>query len=178
MKYLALAALAAIVVAAGCSNEEPQVMLGGAPHVQADTKGKTFKVESLKSGKHVSLADFKGKVVLVDFWATWCGPCRSIMPTVDELYHRYKDKGFDVMAISAEDKPTVKKFVEAEGYSYPFYLDYAELASGTYKVDEIPRTLVFDREGKLVYDGVGADENGLATAVEKAMKTHADPPGI
>ena len=168
-RLIPFALLGLLVV--GCS-EEPQMAGGADSHVafgENAKPAKDFTVMALNSDKKVKLSDLKGKVVLIDFWATWCGPCKAIMPTVDELYHRYKDKGFEVMAITDEDNKTVQDFVKKEGYSYSFYLDFTMMAKGAYNVEAIPSTFLVDREGKIVYSELGAEPNGLAEAVGKAM---------
>lgn len=124
-------------------------------------------------GKVVRLSDKKGKVVLIDFWATWCGPCRELMPTVQDLYKRYQSKGLEVMAISDEDDATVSKFIKANDFTYPMYLDFTGMAHGAYKVDSIPETIVIDRKGNILYKSVGYDPIELENAVMKALGTSA-----
>jgi len=120
-------------------------------------------------GKVVKLSDLKGKVVLIDYWATWCGPCKSIMPAIDEAYRRHHDQGLEVMALSQEPKDTIQEFRAKTDFAYPFLLDRDGSASAAYDVDAIPRTLVVGRDGKVVYQETGADPEGLTKAVEDAI---------
>jgi thiol-disulfide isomerase/thioredoxin len=175
-----LASLVGLAFLVGCEQQEQPVAMGSelTPSPTEEVKpsapfARDFTVQAISDSKKVKLSDFKGKVVLVDFWATWCGPCRMIMPTVDNLYKKYKSEGFDVVAISREDPATITGFLKEENYSYPFYQDFAGLAEQAYAVDAIPMTMVIDREGRLIYQETGANPSGLADAVDKAMSKRA-----
>jgi len=101
-------------------------------------------------GKTWTLSSLKGKVVLVNFWATWCPPCRKEMPDLDALYNRFKDKGFVILAISDEPEETVSKFVTEHKYSYPMLLDPGRKVNTAYKIGGIPKSFIYDRSGKMV----------------------------
>ena len=101
-------------------------------------------------GKSWTLKDLTGKVVLVNFWATWCPPCRKEMPDLEGLYARFKDRGFVVLAISDEDVAKVAPFIEKNKYSYPILLDTGRKVNEKFRVGGIPKSFVYDREGKLV----------------------------
>jgi peroxiredoxin len=100
-------------------------------------------------GKTYSLAGLKGRVVLLNFWATWCPPCRREMPDMDKLYREYKAKGLTVLAVSDEDRETVEKFLAKSTYSFPILLDPGRKVHSAYMVEGIPKSFVFDREGHL-----------------------------
>jgi peroxiredoxin len=102
------------------------------------------------SGKRWTLSSLKGKVVLVNFWATWCPPCRKEMPDLNALYKRFKDKGFVILAISDEVMPTVSKFIDEHQYSYPILLDPGRTVNTAYSVTGIPKSFLYDRSGHLV----------------------------
>jgi peroxiredoxin len=106
-------------------------------------------------GKTWTLKDLKGKVVLVNFWATWCPPCRKEMPDLDALYNRFKDQGFVILAIS-EDEETAKvdPFIAEHKISYPILLDPGSKVNKLFQVEGIPKSFVYDREGKLVAQSI------------------------
>jgi thiol-disulfide isomerase/thioredoxin len=101
-------------------------------------------------GKLVSLADYKGKVVFVNFWATWCGPCRQEIPDLIELYKEYKDKGFEILGVSMDDggAAVVKPFADQLKINYKILLNGNKVA-GAYGVTGIPATFVVDRQGNI-----------------------------
>jgi peroxiredoxin len=101
-------------------------------------------------GKTWHLQDLKGKVVLVNFWATWCPPCRKEMPDLQALYDKYKDQGLVVLSISDEDAAKVTPFIAERKISYPVLLDPARKVNEEFVVEGIPKSFVYDREGKLV----------------------------
>lgn len=105
-----------------------------------------FEVTGL-DGKHLKLKELKGKVVLVDFWATWCGYCNELMPGVEALHKKYRDQGLAVVAVTKEDPALVKKFVETMGYDLPFYLDSNGEAHSFYEVAGYPSLIIVDRKG-------------------------------
>jgi len=105
-------------------------------------------------GKTWSLKELRGKVVLVNFWATWCPPCRSEMPDLDALYQQFKDQGFVVLAISDEDAAKVWPYIEQYHYTYPILLDPGRKVHQTYNIEGIPKSFVYDREGKLVAQSI------------------------
>jgi peroxiredoxin len=116
----------------------------------------------------VTLSSFKGKVVLLDFWASWCYPCRESIPGVVKLYNKYKDKGFEVVAVSIDSKRSEWK--KASKY---FRLPYTSLLDpkgwnatviDTYGINGIPATFLLDKEGRIV----AIDEEG--PALESAIK--------
>lgn len=105
-------------------------------------------------GNSWTLGDLRGKVVLVNFWATWCPPCRSEMPDLEALYNQYKDQGFVVLAISDEDAEKVKKYIDENHYTYTILLDPGRKVNDEYNIEGIPKSFVYDREGKLVAQSI------------------------
>jgi peroxiredoxin len=105
-------------------------------------------------GKTWSLRELKGKVVLVNFWATWCPPCRKEMPDLNTLYQRFKDQGFVILAISDEEVGKVKPFIAERNIGYPILLDPGRKVNDLFQVEGIPKSFVYDREGKLVAQSI------------------------
>jgi peroxiredoxin len=105
-------------------------------------------------GKEWHLRDLRGKVVLVNFWATWCPPCRKEMPDLDTLFNRFKDQGFVVLAISDEEAAKVSPFIGERKISYPVLLDPGRKVTESFRVEGIPKSFVYDRSGKLVAQSI------------------------
>jgi len=105
-------------------------------------------------GNAWTLKSLRGKVVLVNFWATWCPPCRKEMPDLQSLYQRFKDQGLVILAISDEDASKVKPFVTERRVSYPILLDPGRKVNTLFAIEGIPKTFVYDRDGKLVAQAI------------------------
>jgi thiol-disulfide isomerase/thioredoxin len=120
----------------------------------------------------VKRSDFKGKPVILDFWATWCPPCREAMPQLDAVYQKYKDRGLSVIGITNESRATVRSFVTQTGITYPMYLDLDGEASTRLNVEGIPRLILIDGTGRIVLDETGGplDVKALTAAIESALK--------
>jgi peroxiredoxin len=115
-----------------------------------------FAVPGLTT-RSVRLADFKGQVVLLNFWATWCLPCREEMPSMERLYRRQKARGFSIVALSIDTAPaaSVAAFVKELGLTFPVGLDpRMEVANG-YRVLGLPASFLIDRDGRTVAAAVG-----------------------
>jgi peroxiredoxin len=106
------------------------------------------------SGKTWTFSELRGKVVLVNFWATWCPPCRKEMPDLEALYGRFAAKGFVVLGISDEEAAKVEPFIRERKISFPVLLDPGRKANEMFVVDGIPKSFVYDREGKLVAQSI------------------------
>jgi thiol-disulfide isomerase/thioredoxin len=112
---------------------------------------------SSPEGEARSLSFYKGKVVFLNFWATWCGPCRAEMPSIESLYNKYNDKGLEILAVNcAEDKAAVFSFMESEGFSFPVLLDLDRRVSINYGVQSIPTTFLIDKDGMIILRLVGS----------------------
>ena len=114
-----------------------------------------------KDGKEVKLSDFYGKPIIVNFWASWCGPCKSEMPDFQELYEEYGDEiNFLMVNVtdgSRETVDTAKEFISDAGYTFPVYFDSVDQnAAMTYGTYSIPVTYFFDAEGHGIAQGTGA----------------------
>ncbi len=126
------------------------------------------------SGQVVKLSSFKGKVVLVDFWASWCYPCRVSIPTVNKLYSKYKDKGFEVLGVSIDSKKAEwLKAVKALRIKYTQINDPGGWSSGvasTYGVEAIPATFLVDKTGKIV--AIDAEGSDLETKIQELLSAN------
>ena len=105
-------------------------------------------------GKSWTLRDLRGKVVLVNFWATWCPPCRKEMPDLDTLYKKFKEQGLVILAIDDEEVGKIKPYLAEHPVSYPILLDPGRKTNESFRVDGIPKSFVYDREGKLVAQSI------------------------
>jgi peroxiredoxin len=105
-------------------------------------------------GQTWRLRDLRGKVVLVNFWATWCPPCRKEMPDLQALYDKYKDQGFVVLAISDEEAAKVLPFIAERKIGYPVLLDPGRKINDAFLVSGIPKSFLYDREGKMVAQSI------------------------
>jgi peroxiredoxin len=105
-------------------------------------------------GKSWNLRDLRGKVVLLNFWATWCPPCRKEMPDLESLYLKFKDQGFVVLAISDEDVAKVNPFLAERNITYPILLDPGRKVNEEFEIEGIPKSFVYDRAGKLVAQSI------------------------
>ncbi len=108
-----------------------------------------FELRDL-SGKEWRLSGLRGKVVLVNFWATWCPPCRKEVPDLGALYSRFQQEGFVVLAISDEDAGKVAAFVKEHGVRYPVLLDPDGKVGKLFGAEGIPKSFVYDHDGRLV----------------------------
>ena len=111
-------------------------------------------------GKNWHLRDLQGKVVLVNFWATWCPPCRKEMPDLQALYDKYKDQGFIVLSISDEEEPKVAAFIAEKKINYPVLLDPGRKINDLFEVEGIPKSFVYDRAGKMVAQSIDMRTRG------------------
>jgi len=108
------------------------------------------------SGASLTTTDFTGKLVMLNFWATWCPPCREEMPSMQTLYDKYKDKGFSIFAISVkEDLNTVNSFLKKTPYTFPIALDPDGAISDQFVGRGIPTTYFMDKKGRIVAGVVG-----------------------
>ena len=105
-----------------------------------------------QNGSNVKLSELRGQVVMVNFWASWCGPCRQEMPLLEELYQRYQGMGFSILGVNVEeDSAAAKKMLRDVSVSFPILFDTKNEASRAYDVSAMPSTFMVDRDGKLRY---------------------------
>lgn len=123
----------------------------------------------------VKLSDFKGKVVLLDFWATWCGPCRMSIPGIERLYEKDKSKGFAVIGVSKdeEDGPAIGQFIKELGMTYPSGMPLSKESLAPYESSSIPYALIVDKGGRIRWQQAGWStgvEAEMEETVEKLLK--------
>jgi peroxiredoxin len=137
------------------SVDDPQFKAAMA-QLQADDERRAhadFTLTDLQ-GHQWTLQSLRGKVVLVNFWATWCPPCRKELPDLEQLSERFKDQGLVVLAISDEELAKVQPFVAERKLTYPVLLDAGGKVGKEFAVEGIPKSFVYDREGKLVAQAI------------------------
>jgi peroxiredoxin len=124
--------------------------------LEADDRKREHLDFTLKdlSGKSWTFSELRGKVVLVNFWATWCPPCRKEMPDLETLYERFASKGLVVLGISDEEAAKVEPFIGERKVSFPVLLDPGRKVNTMFVVEGIPKSFVYDREGKLVAQSI------------------------
>ena len=162
MKHpLSLALVLAVAGLLGCGGSgggmESEVVR--AEDVAAPEPAPNFTLKD-SEGADVSLADYKGKVVLLNFWATWCGPCKIEMPWFVEFQRKYKDQGFTVLAVSLDEEgwDVVKPFLEEMELNFPVLLGNDEMADEFGGIMALPTTLIIDKEGQIVSRHMGLVE--------------------
>ena len=117
-----------------------------------------FSVQSLE-GQSERLSDHRGKVIFLNFWATWCGPCKAEVGEIDLLHETLKDEDFMIMALSIqEDRKRVSRFMQSSGVDFPVYLDSDGAVAIQYGVTGIPTTYIIDPDGKIVGRAIGPRE--------------------
>jgi len=127
--------------------------------VQTPTQEYSFSTVNL-AGDKVSLADYRGHVVMLNFWATWCPPCKAEMPVIESTYQQYKDSGFVVLAVNnAERSDQVTSFASQYKLTFPVLLDYSADIQQQFGIKGYPTSLFLDAKGK-----VYATHQGMVTA--------------
>lgn len=148
----------ALAVASGGAAwaEDPLFSAVQVAHVSGGVQAPTFELPTV-DGKTVALAGLKGKVVFLNFWATWCPPCREEMPSMERLHQEFKDQGLAVLAVNIQESPKqVARFMKDFRLSFPALLDSDMKVTGLYQVRGLPSTYLVDRNGQVVGQAVGA----------------------
>jgi thiol-disulfide isomerase/thioredoxin len=132
-----------------------------------------FSLSSL-AGQPVALSQFKGNVVLVNFWATWCGPCQQEMPLLDQMYKKYKPAGFTLLGVNVDkEAPAVKELLARKPVSFPVLLDPENSVSRAYHVADMPSSVIIDRKGNVRYVHRGyraGDENEYLDRIRQLIR--------
>ena len=169
LRLLTVVAVAALLGTVACSVEEPSK-----PVTKNASSRKVAPAFSLKdaSGKVVHLADYKGKVVLLDFWATWCGPCNIEIPWFTEFERKYKVRGFEVLGVSMDEDgwKAINPFAAEKSINYRILLGDDKTGDQYGGIEALPTTFVIDREGKIasVHVGLGGRKE-FQDAIESVL---------
>jgi len=170
MAAFAVVVVSLVLMVDGCSTSSVR-----AASVKPDKERHDAPEFTLKDadGKVVRLSDYKGKVVLLDFWATWCGPCKIEIPWFMELQRANKDKGFEVLGVAMDDEgwETVKPFLADLGVNYRVAMGNDQVAQSYGGVDALPTTFLIDRSGKIAAVHVGlASKKDFIDGVEQLLQ--------
>ncbi|MDR0568180.1 MAG: TlpA family protein disulfide reductase [Spirochaetaceae bacterium] len=128
----------------------------GLPLLREKLRIRDFSLTALDGGV-ITLTSLKGKVVFLNFWATWCPPCRAEMPSMEILYQRYKNAGLEFIAVDIMENPqAVRNFLKNTSYTFPIVLDADAAVSRQYGIQAVPATFIIDRDGMIIFAGAGA----------------------
>jgi len=144
------------------------ISCGGSTKTSSTSSKYDFTLESMQGNK-VTLSALKGKVVILDFWATWCPPCRAAIPRLIELYNKYQNQGLLVLGIALDERNEVIKLSKEMGINYPVLFDDKQ-TSRNYEIQSIPTLFVIDKKGKQVYKEIGFSEEGFSQMEEKIIE--------
>ena len=144
-----------------------QSVTPSAPELMEQNKPAPHFTSPALSGAEIALADYAGDVVVVNFWATWCPPCKAEMPGINAFYEAHQAEGLVVLAVNArEGEALVRPFIEANGFTFPVLLDPAGSIVNQYQVRSFPTTVIIDRNCIVRHVQVGMiSEEELETAV-------------
>ncbi len=162
---IVMVVLALTMLLAGCV---PSSESGG---INEGELAPDFELQSL-DGEAVSLSDFRGQPVLLNFWATWCGPCVGEMPLLQEIHEEWEAKGLALLAVNVGDTSTqVKDFMQSYNLSMPVLLDTRRSVSGRYSIIGIPTTFFIDKDGIIQEKVVGAfpDKESIERYLEEII---------
>ena len=130
--------------------------LSGKPRFEKGVPAPNFTLPDL-DGKMVSLADYKGKVVLLNIWATWCPPCVEEMPSMEKLYQELKNESFEILAVSIDESgaKAVLPFMKKHKLSFPALTDTKGAINSLYQTTGVPESFIVDKDGKIVEEVIG-----------------------
>lgn len=151
-----------IMLAASCA-------LHASANVQADSPAPDFTLRAMK-GPNTRLQELRGRVVMVNFWATWCGPCRQEMPHLNRLHEKYNRAGLVLLGVNVDDDPANAAAVATKlGIQFPVLLDTDKKVSDQYDLQAMPSTYLIDRDGKVRFVHRGY-LNGYEALYEKQIR--------
>lgn len=165
---VAICAVALAVTAAPLSGTTVDAATCGP---DAKTANLNFTFKDL-DGRDVTLSDFKGKVILLDFWATWCGPCKFEIPGFVELYTKYRSQGFQVLGLSVDDPvPALKTYAQQMEMNYPVLVGEGreDILEAFGPMPGLPTTFIIDREGKICKSHTGFEKKETFEQEIKAL---------
>jgi thiol-disulfide isomerase/thioredoxin len=166
----------ALLVGSGCSSTPRTVRAASLRPSKERKKAPDFALKDA-NGQTVHLSDYRGKVVLLDLWATWCGPCKVEIPWFQEFERQYKDKGFAVIGVAMDDEgwEVVKPFAQERGINYRLVLGNDAIAD-LYKIEAWPTTLLIDREGNVASIHVGLTGKTIfEDGIQELLSTPGNP---
>jgi len=141
--------LASVLLVSGCSS----------PSAQVGERAPDFQLSNLE-GQPISLSDFRGNPILLNFWATWCGPCRQEMPLIQGIFEEQTNENLVILAVNiGENSAAVKNFMQSGNYSFPVLLDTDQDVALEYNVRAIPTTFFIDKDGIIQVIKMGAFSN-------------------
>ncbi len=163
-KFISTLALAGVIGLAGVGSVGAASVSGPAPN---------FTLKAL-DGKNLKLSEMRGNVVLINFWASWCGPCREEMPLLNELHAKYEPLGFTVLGVNVEEQEkNARGFLKNFPVDFPILLDNRNQVSKLYEVIAMPTSVVVDRDGNMRYLHRGyksGDEKKYRQVVKKLIR--------
>jgi thiol-disulfide isomerase/thioredoxin len=136
-----------------------------------ERKAADFTLKDL-SGKEVSLSDYKNKIVLLNFWATWCPPCINEMPDLERIYQNYKDKDVQLLGMTVSSKLSqIPKLVKSTGVTYPILVNADDVVADYGGFNSIPQTFIIDQDGNIVKQITGGrDYDGFEREIKPLLK--------
>ncbi len=165
-----------VLLLAGCPGK-PGPKPKARPKAVAKVGSPDFTLAAL-DGSLVTLSSLKGKPVVIDFWGTWCGPCRKAVPELVKLYDQFSPKGVTFLGIALNDpRDSLVKFQKDNSVPYPILLGTNDVAKA-YQVTGIPMTVLLDKEGQIVYHGVGFEPDSGLKALERALNKVTGGKGV
>jgi peroxiredoxin len=163
-----LAAVFLLVAVSGCGSNDAGENAGYDGSTAAGDYENDFELKDL-DGKSISISDFRDKTVVLNFWATWCPPCKKEIPDFIEVYSEYRDRGVVFIGISNEDSAILRSFAEDFGINYCILVDSINI-TGQWGIRAIPTTFILDGNGRIIFENVGMmSRDQLTGALEEAL---------